>query len=69
MLTNAVASVCAGVMPVVGGAIIDSYSTNQGYQTVFIIVTGISILLLITLAIFAIWFSKYKKNQNEKKVG
>lgn len=65
--TNAVASVCAGVMPVIAGAIIESYSGHVGYSVVFLIFSIVGIILLITLGVFFVWHRKHKKKQYKYK--
>jgi MFS family permease len=65
--TNAVASVCAGVMPVIAGAIIESYSGHVGYSVVFLIFSIVGIILLITLGLFFVWHRKHKKKQYKYK--
>ena len=59
--TNAIASVCAGVAPVMAGAIIEAFTGHTGYSVLFIVFSIVGVALLITLALFSMWLNKNKK--------
>ena len=58
---NAVASVCAGVIPPIMGKVIDAFSGVTGYGVTYLITLIVGVIYLLTLVVFALWYSNGKK--------
>ncbi len=58
---NAVAAVCAGVIPPLVGKIIDAFTGVKGYGVTYLITVIIGVIYLLTLVIFATWYARKRK--------
>ena len=58
---NAIAAVCAGVIPPLAGKVIDAFTGVKGYGVTYLITAIIGVIYLLTLVIFATWYARKRK--------
>lgn len=59
---NAVAALAAGIVPPLTGKLIDSFNGVTGYGISYLVATLLSVIYIICMIIFAIYYNKTKKH-------